>query len=250
LSHMRPDVRVRGEWPEAVVLRRGWRAARARPWNDQSTHLAALRLDRGGDRFLDACTEWLWGVGVVQVMSPALAADQTATWRRAGFRDHLHLAVFERDLTDVVEPPLHRVESEEHPDFGVLAAIDDRAFDPVWRVGRAGLEDARAATPLSDVLTVVEDGRTAGFAIVGAMTSVSYLQRVAVEPSRARRGIGRSLLRASMGWARRRGARSMLLNTQPDNAPAAALYHDEGFVALGSRLSVLARHKPGRGADR
>lgn len=203
--------------------------------------MAALRLDRGGDRFLDACVHWLMGKGVELTLSPALAADQTRIWRQAGFRDHLELNVFERDLTAANDPPLHRVETYPEPDLVLLAGIDDRAFEPVWRVGRGGLADALSATPLSETLTVKEGGRIIGFAIVGELSSISYLQRVAVEPARTRQGLGRSLVRASMDWARRRGARSMLLNTQPDNQAAASLYRAEGFMSLGKKLSVLAR---------
>lgn len=238
---MRTEVRARGDWPGVVQLRRGWRSAQARPWNDQSPEVAALRLERGNERFLSACVEWLTEAGVRRTLSPALAADQTAIWRRAGFHDHLELVVFERDLTDDADPPLRQVEADPEPDLDILAAIDDRAFEPTWRVGRAGLEDARSATPLSEVLVVREDRDIVGFAIVGEMASVSYLQRVAVDPAWTRRGIGRSLLRAAMDWARRRGARTMLLNTQPDNLSAANLYRDEGFMALGPKLSVLTR---------
>lgn len=241
LSYMRTEVRARGEWPGMVQLRRGWWLAQVRPWNDQSPHMAALRLERGGERFLDACVGWLTETGVELTLSPALANDQTRIWRQAGFRDHLYLEVFERDLTVEVGPSLHRVETYPRPDLQLLARIDDRAFSPTWRVGRGGLADALSATSLSEVLVVREAGSVVGFAIVGELSSVSYLQRVAVDPSRTRSGIGRSLVRASMDWARRRGARSMLLNTQPDNQAAAALYRDEGFISLGRKLSVLAR---------
>lgn len=209
--------------------------------------MAALRLDRGGNQFIDACVHWLMGRGVELTLSPALASDQTRIWRQAGFQDHLELLVFERDLTAATDPPLHRVETYPEPDLALLAGIDDRAFEFLWRVGRGGLADARSATPLSEALIVAENGEIVGFAIVGELSSVSYLQRVAVEPSRARQGIGRSLVRASMGWAKRRGARSMLLNTQPDNEAAASLYRSEGFMSLGRKLSVLARPtSPGR----
>src|SRR5690606_28673612 len=117
--------------------------------------------------------------------------------------------------------------------------------DPVWRIGQAGLADAMAATPNSVVLVVEVAGVTVGFAIVGEMAGVSYLQRLAVHPDHARRGIGRSLVRASVDWARRHGARTMVLNTQPENTAAARLYEDEGFVRLGARLRVLAREGSG-----
>ena len=241
LSHVRSELRTKGDWPGVVRLRRGWAAAQARPWNDQTVELASLRLERGGDRFLGACVQWLGERGVRRVLSPAMPDDQSSPWRRAGFENHLELVVFEKDLRMPPSPPLHRVTVDSSPDAAALAVIDDRAFDPVWRIGQAGLADAMAATPNSVVLVVEVAGVTVGFVIVGEMAGVSYLQRLAVHPDHARRGIGRSLVRASVDWARRHGARTMVLNTQPENTAAARLYEDEGFVRLGARLRVLAR---------
>ncbi len=232
-------MRVKGAWPDGVKLRRGWAQARARPWNDRSPSVAALRLDRGGDRFLTACAGWLWERGVERILSPAMPDTQTGVWRRAGFSDHLELCIFERDLRHPVEDPVHDVVELTEPDMETLAEIDDQAFDPTWQVGRLGLVDAVEATPLAVVLGIVDVDRLVGFSIVGEMAGIAYLQRLAVSPDRARRGLGRSLVRASVGWARSAGARSMLLNTQPDNRAAAALYADEGFVGLTRRLCVL-----------
>ncbi|MDX1449576.1 MAG: GNAT family N-acetyltransferase, partial [Acidimicrobiia bacterium] len=70
---------------------------------------------------------------------------------------------------------------------------------------------------------------------------VAYLQRIAVDPGDQGAGVGRTLLRGSMAWARRRGARTMLLNTQTDNEKATMLYRSERFTVLSSRLTIL-RH--------
>ncbi|HEX7099045.1 MAG TPA: GNAT family N-acetyltransferase [Acidimicrobiia bacterium] len=240
---MKSELRTKGHWPGVVRLRRGWAAAQARPWNDQTAELASLRLERGGDRFLGACVAWLGERGVRRVLSPAMPDEQSSPWRRAGFENHLELVVLEKDLRRPPPPPLHRVTQEESPDLAALAAIDDRAFDHIWRIGKAGLADAMTATPTSAVLVVQIAGSVAGFAIVGEMAAVAYLQRLAVDPEHTRRGIGRSLVRASIDWARRHGARTMLLNTQPENLAAARLYEDEGFVRLGARLHVLAKEE-------
>lgn len=240
LSHVRSQLRTRGEWPGAVRLRRGWASAHARPWNDQTDRVASLRLERGTDRFLEACVTWLSEQGVERTLTPALPPDQTRIWRRAGFQDHLRLLVFERDLSRPPDHIAHEVVVSPEPDMSRLAHIDDRAFPPTWRVGRGGLSDARTATPIADVLTVASDGEVVAFAIVGEMANVAYLQRLAVDPDYTRRGIGRSLVRACMDWARKRGARAMILNTQPENLPAAQLYTSEGFVSLGPKLRVLA----------
>src|SRR5690606_20385504 len=137
LSHVKSELRTKGHWPGVVRLRRGWAAAQARPWNDQTAELASLRLERGGDRFLGACVAWLGERGVRRVLSPAMPDEQSSPWRRAGFENHLELVVLEKDLRRPPPPPLHRVTQEESPDLAALAAIDDRAFDHIWRIGKA-----------------------------------------------------------------------------------------------------------------
>lgn len=235
------DVRSKGAWPGRVQLRRGWALAHARTWNDQTESIAALRLDRGGDRFLTLCVDWLGDHGVTLTRSPALGEAQTAVWRRAGFQDHLELVVYERSLSDPSGVPTREVTEMASPDLSRLAIIDDRAFTADWRVGRGGLEDALDATPTSIVFAVLDGDVPVGFAIVGATAGVAYLQRLAVDPDHEGGGIGSSLVRSACQWARRRGAHTMLLNTQPENRTAAGLYLREGFVVLGPRLRVLAR---------
>ncbi|MGH8874268.1 MAG: GNAT family N-acetyltransferase, partial [Acidimicrobiia bacterium] len=122
--------------------------------------------------------------------------------------------------------------------------VDRAAFPVAWRLGRHGLEESRDSTPWSTFL--VAAGPTAspiaGFAVVGLSTATGYLQRLAVHPGHQGAGVGRALVRASLRWAHKRGARTMLLNTQPDNAVAARLYGQEGFTQMVERLAIL-RHE-------
>lgn len=237
---MRSEVRARGEWPGRVELRKGWALARARPWNDDSDESAALRLERGGDRFLQLCASWLTDQGAREVLSPALPGSQRDVWRRAGFAPALSLLVFERRIGRQEPEPLADIVTLDDPDLADLARVDDAAFDRRWRVGRLGLVDALEATAHAVVFAIVDGGTTIGFVIVGETTGVAYLQRLAVDPDHGGRQYGRSLVRAAIRWASRVGARTMLLNTQPDNQAAAALYRSEGFRATGSDLHVLA----------
>lgn len=230
------------------MFRRGWALARARPWNDQTVATASLRLERGSAGFLADCACFLTAAAdVAEVLSPALPEAQTRVWRNAGFEPHLELVVYERPLA--AEPggssvPVTLVNDVELTE---LAAIDDRAFPERWRVGSLGLADALTATSSAQVLTVRPDNELLGFAIVGEMGGVAYLQRLTVAPEHSGRGIGRALVRESVAWARRRGARTILLNTQPENRVAASLYTSEGFVAFGARLQVMRWDRPSEG---
>lgn len=238
---MNDDVRTRGTWPGPIVLRRGFALAHARPWNDQTHDVASMRLIRGNHTFVASGVRWLTHQGVVTTRSPALSAQQTAMWRRAGFSDHLQLDVYERTLGPERSADDGIVVREARPNLETLTEIDDLAFAPLWRVGHLGLEDALRATSLSVVLTVPNRAETVGFLIAGVAGSVAYLQRLAVRPEQQGRGLGSSLVRSSLRWAWRSGARTMLLNTQPENRASARLYVREGFHRLDTRLHVLAR---------
>lgn len=226
-----------GSWPGPVVLRSGWSKARARPLNDDLPD-ATLRLERGSSAFLRRCAGWLLERAPA-VLSGPLRLDSRRPWIDAGFRPDRSLALMERDLTLPITAPATGIRPGRAEEWTRAADLDRIAFEADWRIGRAGLAEAAGATPTSRFLVSPEDDRMCGYAIVGVAFRVGYLQRVAVDPSVRGRGHGRSLVRASMVWARGRGARTMLLNTQFDNHGAAALYRSEGFVALPERLTIM-----------
>jgi [ribosomal protein S18]-alanine N-acetyltransferase len=234
-------VSVKGNWPGALVLRSGWSKALARPWNDHEFS-ASLRFERGSADFVRACTESLFALGAPRVYSAPVHRSGMGLWERAGFVPDRQLVLMERSLarpSSLADPPLDIATGlvEE------VVAIDELSFAPDWQIGRLGLEDALTATVRSRLLVPRDD--PAGFSIVGVTGSTAYLQRIAVDPARQGNGLGRRLLRESMRWARTAGARSMLLNTQPDNERAIALYRSEGFEMLADRLTVLRAHIDG-----
>ena len=228
---------ARGSWPDPVVLRSGWSKARARPFNDDVPD-AALRLERGSAAFLRRCAGWLLDRAPA-VFSGPLHSDSRRPWIVAGFRPDRSLALMERDLGLPIPAPAPGVRPGKAEEWARAADLDRVAFEPEWRIGRAGLAEAAAATSTSRFLVSADDDRLFGYAIVGVGFQIGYLQRVAVDPSVRGSGHGRSLVRASMAWARQRGARTMLLNTQLDNHGAAALYRSEGFEELPERLTIM-----------
>ena len=60
----------------------------------------------------------------------------------------------------------------------------------------------------------------AAFAITGVADRVGYLQRLAVDPTAQRRGLGRTLVADSLDWMQRRGATTAMVNTAFDNNAA------------------------------
>lgn len=77
------------------------------------------------------------------------------------------------------------------------------------------------------------------FAITGVADRAGYLQRLAVDPSAQRHGLGRSLVADSLDWMRRRGATTAMVNTAFDNTAALALYESFGFRRRDDSLLIL-----------
>lgn len=204
--------------------------------------MAHLRLVRGGgSSFIGDCVETLIGLGTTAVLSPPLPRSAQVAWAEAGFDLYADLTLMRLTL-DRIAPPGHLVLTGGEGDIPEALRIDATAFDEFWRFDRWALEEAMEATPAS-VLHVVrspEEG-LAGFAVTGTGTTISYLQRLAVDPRWQGQGIGRSLVRASARWAKRSGSRALMLNTQTDNEGAIGLYESEGFHLLDEPLAVLRK---------
>jgi ribosomal protein S18 acetylase RimI-like enzyme len=235
-------MRQTGEWPGVLVLRHGFSKAQARPWN-RDVPDAYLTLIRGTSLFLAMCADHLRSVGVGSVLSPPLPLSSARIWEQAGYEPMERLDVFGRELTDDIPDHGVAIAEERSVDWAEVEGVDRMAFEPFWRLDALGLEEASTATPSSALLTVRDSGLL-GFSIVGAGATAGYLQRIAVVPDAQRRGLGRALVRASLRWAHRRGARQMLLNTLPGNDSATALYVSEGFSQLDDQLAILRKTTP------
>lgn len=236
---------VDGAWPGQLTVRRGWHRAVARPWNDKVLD-AAVRLERGSSEFLRTVAELLAPMGSGVVYSPALYPEATRVWAKAGFTPFGVLDVMEMRLGAGVTPPRHTIQATRRPVWSSLVDLDHLAFDGFWSMGEAGLVEAMSATPRSVVLEARLDGALAGYALAGAQTMLSFLQRVAVAPTYSGQGVGTSLLRASVAWAAARGARVMVLNVRPENDRARRLYEREGFEMRDVHLDLLRFGAPPR----
>ena len=103
---------------------------------------------------------------------------------------------------------------------------------------------AALATPVTPALSRTDREQEAGgFMLARVVADEAEILTLAVDPRRQGRGVGRLLLQAAMGDARRRGAVAMFLEVAPSNAAALALYGSAGFVQVGRR----PRYYPGGG---
>jgi len=232
-------MRVRGEWPNPIVIRKGWARAVARPWNRSRTD-AHLRLERGAVGFLREATDLVLSLGASAVISPPLLAGTQAIWRTAGFEPYTSLSLLRRvlDGDEAVADTLRIVTDTE---WRRVPAIDAAAFGETWKAGLPALLEALTSASTSAILGVddPETATLAGYVIVARSAETGYLQRIAVDPAFHRRGMGRALTRAAHTWCRRKGARSIILNTKPENEAALSLYLSEGYRVLPERLELL-----------
>lgn len=178
--------------------------------------------------------------GARRVLTGALHHGELGPFLDAGFVEHERLHLLRHDLRDlppVGETRLRRAWRRDHP---AILDIDGRAFDAFWALDHRGLDDAVRATPASRTRVAV-DGGVAGYAVTGRAATRGYLQRLAVDPDKHRRGIGRSLVADSLRWLSRHGAQVAVVNTQERNEGALALYLATGFELEPTGLTVLRR---------
>lgn len=82
---------------------------------------------------------------------------------------------------------------------------------------------------------VAEERGIVGFILTRSAADEAEVLSIAVETQHRKAGIGRRLLQAELGWLARRGTATVFLEVEAGNAPALAIYHAAGFVAVGSR---------------
>jgi ribosomal-protein-alanine N-acetyltransferase len=170
---------------------------------------------------------------VTSAMSPAEAVP----FLDAGFRIRVELSLLGRPLTEA--PPRGAATSRTR-DRAAILALDRLAFG-TDEFDAAALDAALHATSAVRLRVFGRGSLPQGYAITGAAGRRGYVQRLAVHPDARRRGVGRALLVDGLRWARRRGAREAVVNTNRENASAWSLYESLGFVELPTGLVVLER---------
>jgi ribosomal protein S18 acetylase RimI-like enzyme len=135
---------------------------------------------------------------------------------------------------------LHRARGR---DVATMATIDQSAFPAGWRNDAASLGDIANATPAARSRLARSDNRPVGFAITGKAGTTGYLQRIAVDPSAQRLGVGRQLVDDAVEWLMRRGANRALVNTGVDNLAALRMYEQASFDRLDDQLVVLEHRR-------
>lgn len=95
--------------------------------------------------------------------------------------------------------------------------------------------DKYLTRPERILLVASMGGDIAGFASARywPWNRTSWIFQIAVDPSARRRGIGQRLMKEIERWSRRKGARALILETQPGNEQAVGFYQSLGFRISG-----------------
>lgn len=178
--------------------------------------------------------------GAHRILTGALHAPEISPFLANGFALQERLHLLRHDLDDLPEPRSMVMRRARPRDLSAVLDIDARAFDQFWTLDERGLRDAIRATPARHY-RVAGSRRSSpcGYAVTGRAAERGYLQRLAVDPTHQREGVGRALVADSLLWLRRTGAAMAMVNTQEGNDAALELYRACGFVEEPKGLTVL-----------
>ena len=226
------------------------------PYDPAVAHLVLLDHHMVPDA--DDVADWIRMAnlrGASSLRTGALFPASTQAFEEAGFRLIDTLTLLECNLrvplpvalssnrfthlnksTKLTKAPLRRL---RFADLSDAATVDGNAFDPPWTNDAATLMEICKATPHYRSRSVTEDGRMIAFAISGRTSSWGYIQRIAVDPSAQRRGLGRLLVIDSLEWMLRRKVGRAMVNTAAANHRAIALYQSIGFDTRPEPLVIL-----------
>jgi ribosomal protein S18 acetylase RimI-like enzyme len=172
------------------------------------------------------------------VLTAALSPGETHGFVSCGFTVHRELILLRRVIDEPVPAPKVALRRWRRRDLEPVIALDNAAFDDFWAFDEVALRDAMTATP-HRTLRVTRGQPLEGYALTGLAGTRGYLQRLAVHPNAAGRGLGTALVSDSLRWLRWHGATESFVNTQSDNSRALALYERSGFVAEAEGLVIL-----------
>jgi len=118
-------------------------------------------------------------------------------------------------------------------DLAAIEALERAAFTGD-RLSRRSLRGFIVA-PHHPLIVAKFGDRLAGYALVALRKGGvgARLYSLAVDPSQARRGVGRELLQAGERYARAHGRNALRLEVRYDNASALALYEKMGYRQIG-----------------
>ncbi len=236
-----PSDQGRAQTVKNLTVGRG-RTVRVGPWRgDHSVATVSTFVDQPLDNLAVAgVIENLRSSGFQRTVTAALAPHEHDAFLANGFTRVRELTLLRRDLDHPIKRADMRLRRWRRRNHDEVLTIDNAAFDEFWRFDASALREALDATP-HRVLRVDATTAPQGYALSGVARGTAYLQRLAVHPDAAGRGLGTALLLDALRWMRWRGATHAYVNTQHDNHRALELYHRNEFVDEPAGLTIFER---------
>jgi ribosomal-protein-alanine N-acetyltransferase len=123
-------------------------------------------------------------------------------------------------------------------DLAVLAEIESRAFEPLWRHSERGLSLARQQAISFDVAWLGES--PVGFQFSTPTLQGAHLSRITIAPEMQGSGVGSAVLAHALEGYAQKGISWITLNTQLDNVVSQRLYEKFGFQRSSESFPVYS----------
>lgn len=218
-------------------------------------HVAWIRLFAAASRVeIWRAWETLWSKAVDSLASTHqpcwIAAIPMHKWFeelliKSSFQYTHSITLLHWDNQPLPEPPTHRrtsIRPMALDDLAAVQQVDEASFSPIWQNSLPCLE---LAFRQAAIATVAErDGLLVGYQISTATPVGGHLARLAVDPQLQGQGIGQQILHDLLNHFIRRGAQTVTVNTQKDNAISLALYKRMGFKFSGEEYPIYQMEPP------
>jgi len=143
----------------------------------------------------------------------------------------------DQTLSDLPSDLPYRIRLMNDDDLAAVHALDNEAFNPLWRNSIVLLGVAYQDSTLA---TVAENRQgIIGYQMSMANQCDGHLARLAVHPRARRRGVGYTLVQDLLKNFRRRGVVKITVNTEENNLASLALYEKAGFERTGEVFPVF-----------
>jgi ribosomal protein S18 acetylase RimI-like enzyme len=235
-----------------VVLRAGSAAVRVRPWPADAATAQVVPVPGAHLPSAQEVVRWLSGLshlGYRRVRTAALMPRDQKPYREAGLDPLEELVLLQRGLAGDLPSTTRDVHRLARRDWALLPGIDAAAFGDQWHLDQDAIVDACQATPHHRLRVGHDrDRRPVAYVVHGRAGRTGYVQRLAVQPEHAGRGLGAALVTDGLRWMRRHGCGDALVNTHVGNDRARRLYEQLGFETLPDGLVILGRALQGTGS--
>ncbi len=132
--------------------------------------------------------------------------------------------------------------------LAALVTLEQATFPWLWWETATTFRQTNQR-PETYVMVAYLDSELVGYLILAVRGTWGHLNRVGVSSARQGQGFGRELMAFAIEEMARRGARTLGLNTQNNNARSQRLYEGCGFVRTGETFKIYGKWLDSHGAQ-